>query len=162
MNKAERMAKVEEYGAGYKLFRAALGGIPQEAWEFVPAPGEWSIHEILVHMADSESLGALRVRKMIAEPGSTVMEYEEAKWAQALDYRNQNTDEALEIFRLARQSTYHLLKTLPDEIFEHTVIHPQFDEPYTFEQWFHSYTVHVPGHVEQMNNNLLAWKERNK
>ena len=92
MNTAERNTKIEQYGSGFKLFTTALAGIPRQAWEFARASGEWSIHEIIVHMGDSESMGALRLRKMIAEPGSVVMPYEQAKWAQALDYRNQNTD----------------------------------------------------------------------
>ena len=40
-------------------------------------PHEWSIHELIAHMADSECMGAIRVRKLIAEPGSTLMMYEE-------------------------------------------------------------------------------------
>jgi len=162
MNKAERNAKIEEYGRGFDLFTAALAELPREAWEFKPAPAEWSVHEIVLHMADSESIGAHRIRKLIAEPGSTLMPYDEAIWAQALNYRNQNADDALQSFRLTRQMTHHLLKTLPDEVFTHSVIHPVFDEPYTFEQWLNIYTDHVPEHVGQLKYNHRAWKERNK
>ena len=135
---------------------------PREAWEFIPAPGEWSIHELILHMADSESIGAHRIRKLIAEPGSTLMPYDEAQWARALHYIDQNADDALQSFRLARQMTHHLLKTLPEEVFTHTVIHPVFDEPYTFEQWLKIYIDHIPEHVGQLKNNLKAWKERTK
>ena len=129
------------------MFNAALNQIPREAWEFKPALSEWSNHEVIVHMADSESIGALRVRTLIADPGSTLMPYDGAVWALALNYRNQNADDALQSFRLTRQMTHHLLKTLPDEIFTHSVIHPVFDEPYTFEQWLNIYTDHIPEHV---------------
>ena len=54
MNQAERNQKIEEYGRGFEVLTAALDGIPPGAWEFIPAPGEWSIHEIVLHMADSE------------------------------------------------------------------------------------------------------------
>jgi DinB superfamily len=161
MNRAERNEMIEEYGRGFDLLTAALAGSPPGAWEFIPAPGEWSIHEIVLHMADSESIGALRLRKLIAEPGSSLMPYDEAKWAQALDYRSQNTDDALESFRLARHTTYHLLKTLPDEVFTHSVFHPEFDEPYTLEHWLNAYADHVPTHVTQLKNNYRAWKELN-
>jgi len=162
MNRAECNAKIEEYGRGFDLFNAALDEIPREAREYRPASGEWSVHEVIVHMADSESMGALRLRKIIAEPGTTLMTYDETKWAEALDYRNQNADDALQDFRLARQMTYHLLKTLSDEVFTHSVIHPAFDEPYTFEQWLNIYVDHVPEHVGQLKNNYRAWKEQNK
>ncbi len=162
MNHDERNQKVEEYGRGYDLFTAALADVPLEAWEFKPAPNEWSVHEILVHMADSESMGALRVRKLIAEPGSTLMPYEEAKWADALNYQNQSVDDALQIFKLTRQAAYRLLKTLPDQVFTYSVTHPDYPEPYTLEKWLNIYTRHIPDHIEQLKKAYQAWKEQHK
>jgi len=162
MNQDERNARIEEYGRGFDELTAALAGIPREAWEFVPAPGDWSVHDVLVHMADSETMGALRLRKMIAEPGSTLMPYAEAKWAEALSYRNQNVDDALQTFRLARQTTYRLLKTLTDEVFKQSAVHPEYDRPYTFEDWLKSYAEHVPAHIGQMKTIHKTWKERRK
>ncbi len=52
-------------------------------------------------MGDSESMAALRARKLIVEPGSTLMGYEEAKWAGALDYQEQNLEDSLQIIKLA-------------------------------------------------------------
>lgn len=115
-------------------------------------------------MADSESIGALRVRKIIAEPGTIVMHYDDAKWAEALSYRTQNADDALQSFRLTRRMTYHLLKTLPDPIFTLSVVglegvHPEFGEPYTLEKWLRIYTGHIRDHIEQLRKNHRAWKE---
>lgn len=128
MNQDERNEKIEEYGRGFDLFTAALAEVPREAWEFKPTPQEWSVHEVMVHMADSETMGAIRLRKLIVEPGSTLMTYEEAKWADLLDYQNQDVEDALQILKLTRQTTYRLLKTLPDRAFMHTVSHPKYDE----------------------------------
>jgi hypothetical protein len=162
VNKAERNEKIEEYGRGFDLFTAVLAEVRPEAWEFKPAPSEWSVHEIIVHMADSESIGALRLRKLVVEPGGTLMTYDEAKWAEALDYQNQNVDDALQIFKLTRQSTYRLLKTLIDQVFMHSVVHPAYDEPYTFEEWLNIYTRHIPEHIEQVQKTYQAWKRQNK
>jgi hypothetical protein len=159
VNREERLQKIEQYGRGFDLLMAALSKVPREAWTFKPSPTEWSVHEIIVHMADSESMAALRVRKLIVEPGSTLMAYEEAKWADALDYLSQSTDDALQIIKMARQTTYHLLKTLPDEVFSHSVTHPEYSEPYTFDKWLNIYSRHIPDHVEQLKRSYQAWKE---
>lgn len=160
MNRAEIDEKIEQYGRGFHLLTAALAEVPREAWSFRPAPDEWSVHEIIVHMADSESMSALRARKLIAEPGSTLMGYDEAKWADALVYRGQSADDALEIIRLARQSTYELLKRQPDEVFNHFVIHPEYpDAPYAFEQWLDIYAGHIPDHIDQIKRSYRAWKD---
>ena len=39
---------------------------PREMWQFRPAPGAWSVHEIIVHLADSELNAYARVRKALA------------------------------------------------------------------------------------------------
>ena len=71
MNKQERAEKLELYGQGYQLLLETLKDIPQEMWKFKPEPKEWSVHEVLVHLADSETNAALRARKLIVEPGGT-------------------------------------------------------------------------------------------
>jgi len=158
MNREEINQKIEQYGRGFDLLTAALAEVPKEAWEFKPEPTEWSVHEIIVHMADSESMSALRARKLIVEPGSALMGYEESKWADALNYREQSDEDALEIIRLARLTTYRILKTLPDEVFNNSVTHPEYDEPYTFESWLNIYARHIPNHIEQIRNNVKLWR----
>ena len=160
MDTKERNEKIEAYGRGFDLLTAALAKVPKEAWEFRPKPNEWSVHEIVVHMADSESMSALRARKLIVEPGSQLMGYEEAKWADALNYQEQSVEDALQVIKYARQTTYRLLKTLPDEVFAHSVKHPENPEPYTFDRWLTIYANHIPNHVEQIKNNVKLWREK--
>lgn len=90
MNREEINEKIEQYGRGFELLTAAMAEVAREAWSYRPEPDEWSVHEIIVHMANSESMSALRARKLIVEPGSILMGYEEAKWADALGYKEQN------------------------------------------------------------------------
>ncbi|MBI5841658.1 MAG: DinB family protein [Chloroflexi bacterium] len=160
MDRAERDEKIELYGRGFDMLMATLKDIPREMWKFKPGPKEWSVHEILIHLADSESNAALRARKLIVEPGGTLMGYDQDKWAIELDYHDQDPDDALQVLKLARQTTYALLKKQPDEVFAHTVKHPEYDEPYTFEQWLNIYSAHVPGHIEQIRNNYKIWRDR--
>ncbi len=163
MNKQERDEKIEQYGHGYELLTSALAPLlkaPGEARTFKASPSDWSVHEIIVHMADSESMAALRVRKLIVEPGSTLMGYEEAKWADALDYQKQDPEDALQIIKLARQTTYRLLKTLPDEVFSHAVKHAEDSEPYTFDKWLSIYARHIPDHIEQIKKCYELWRAK--
>ena len=70
MNIDERNQKIELYGQGFEMLVHILQDIPREMWQFKPAPNEWSVHEVIIHLADSESNAALRARKLIVEPGS--------------------------------------------------------------------------------------------
>lgn len=157
---SDRKVKIERYGDGYRLLAAALDEIPRAAWKFKPSNRAWSIHEVIIHLADSETNAALRARLMVVEPGRPVMVYDQDKWADTLDYHKQDPDDALQLVKYARQTTYHLLKSLPDSVFEHSVIHSDFDVPYTFDMWLAVYSEHIPTHIEQMMHNYHLWLTR--
>jgi len=160
MNTAERNEKIELYGNGFDMLVHVLKDIPREMWQFKPAQTEWSIHEVIIHLADSESNAALRARKLIVEPGGTLMGYDQEQWANTLDYHDQDLEDALDIVRLVRKTTYKLLKKQPDEIFDRIVIHPEYNEPYTFNNWLDIYSAHIPGHIEQIMNNYKIWRDQ--
>jgi hypothetical protein len=160
MNKTERQQKIELYGQGFDLLMQALKDIPRDMWKFKPEPKEWSVHEVLIHLGDSETNAALRARKLAVEPGGTLMGYDQDKWAIDLHYQDQDPDDALQLTKFARLTTYKWLKTLPDEVFSHSVRHPEYDEPYTFEKWINIYSAHIPGHIEQIKNNYALWKKK--
>jgi hypothetical protein len=160
MNASERNEKIDLYGMGFDMLVEVLKDIPREMWQFKPALTEWSIHEVILHLADSESNAALRARMLIVEPGGTLMAYDQDAWAVALNYHEQDLQDALDIVRLARKTTYELLKKQPDDVFEHIVMHPEFKEPYTFENWINIYSAHIPGHIEQIMNNYKIWRDK--
>lgn len=158
MEAQERKEKIELYGRGYDLFVAALEEMPKEMWQYKPEPKEWSVHEIIVHLADSESNSALRARLLIAQPGLTMMGYDQDVWADKLDYHSQSTEEALALLKYTRSTTYNLIKDLPDEVWAHTAKHPEIEEEYSFEKWLMIYSGHIPAHIQQIRDNLEAWK----
>jgi hypothetical protein len=160
MNTEERNKKIELYGKGFDMLLETLKDIPKEMWKFKPEPTEWSIHEVIIHLGDSESNAALRARKLIIEPGGTLMGYDQDQWAIELDYHDQDLEDALATVKLVRKTTYELLKKQPDEVFEHSVKHPEYQEPYTFEQWLDIYSAHIPGHIEQIENNYKIWRDQ--
>jgi hypothetical protein len=160
MDKKERDEKIELYGRGVDLLTEALKDIPREMWQFKPAPTEWSVHEIIIHLADSESNAALRARKLMVEPGGTIMGYDQDKWAVELNYHDQSWEDALETVRLVRKTTYALLKRQPEEVFTHALKHPEYEDPYTFEKWLKIYSGHIPAHIEQIKNNHMIWKSQ--
>ena len=160
MNIEERNKKIELYGKGFDMLVQMLKDVPREMWQFNPAPNEWSVHEVIIHLADSESNAALRARKLIVEPGGTLMGYDQEQWATQLNYHEQDLEDALDVVRLARKTTYQLLKKQPDEVFDHIVIHPEYNEPYTFENWLNIYSAHIPGHIEQIMNNYKIWRDQ--
>lgn len=162
MESKERNEKIELYGRGFDMLAEVLMEIPREMWQFKPEPTEWSIHEIIIHLADSESNAALRARMLIVEPGGTLMGYDQDKWANELNYTEQDLQDALDVTRLSRKTTYKLLQEQSDEVFEHIVMHPEYKEPYTFDNWLNIYSAHIPVHIEQIMNNYKIWQQQHQ
>ncbi len=159
MNANEHRVRIEFYGQGFDLLAEALKPIPREAWKHKPAPGEWSIHETLIHLADAEMNAAIRARKLAIEPGGVIMAYDHEKWAAEMHYHEQDVDEALQLIKFTRLMTYRWLKTLPDQVFHHTMKHPDYTCDYTFEMWLVVYSEHIPAHIEQIQKIYAAWKK---
>src|SRR5580700_2388569 len=144
MTRQERNALVESYGRAYDLVIDGLKEFPEEMWKWKPSLEKWSIHEIIIHLADSEANSYVRCRRLIAEPGSGVYGYDQDKWANLLDYHNQSTDDALELFKSLRKGSYDLLKTVPDKIWETATINHSENGIMTFEEWLKDYEAHIP------------------
>ncbi len=161
MTPEERRQRIESYGRAHAQLVNALTMFPREMWQFKPAPDRWSIHEIIVHLADSEANSFIRCRRLIAEPGQSVMAYDQDIWSRTLRYHEQSPEEALELFRLLRSMSYKLIRGLPESAWKHTVEHPELGS-LSFERWLEIYEQHVSGHVEQMRKNYEAWKQTQK
>lgn len=155
---AERSQKIKAYAEGHKLLVKSLKNFPKKMWKWKPAPEKWSIHEILVHLADSETNAYLRARRFLAEPGQPVMAYDQDVWAQKLDYHAQDANDALALVGQVRKLTHRLIRNLPDAAWSARCAHPEH-ENYTFDRWLDIYARHIHGHAAQMQRNCDAWRE---
>src|ERR1700730_18729869 len=158
MTRDERRSKLESFGHAPVLLAGALRQFPKKMWLYKPSAEKWSIHETILHLADSEASGYVCCRRFIAEPGSPVLQFDAARWAGSLGYFHQSTREALEIIRRLRKMTYQLLLTVPGPVWSHTVEHPK-KRDFTLEDWLDLQVRHIPHHVEQMKQNYEAWSK---
>ena len=151
-----RAKKIESYGKAYAVLVEALERFPKEMWQFRDSHGCWSIHEHIVHIADSEVNSYIRCRRLVAEPGESLAGYDENKWASALNYHNQDTEEALELFKLLRRRSYTFIKNLPEETWSNTALHSE-DGEMSLDDWLDVYDRHIPEHIQYMQENYDAW-----
>lgn len=155
----ERKDRLETYQAAYQQLASALAHFPREMWQFRPAADRWTIHEIIVHITDSEANSYVRCRRLLAEPGSSVLGYDENTWARELRYQEQSADDALECFRWLRHSTAMLIKDLPEAAWANRVNHSE-NGWMTLDDWLNTYASHVPDHIDQMQLVFNDWKNQ--
>ena len=149
-----RKIRIESYSKAYDKLVQALREFPKEMWQYKPAPNKWSIHEIIIHIADSEANGFCRA-------GATVMVYDQDIWTNKLNYTDQSTDEALELFKILRRNTYNLIKNLPEETWNNSIMHPE-NGKMSMDDWLVVYDDHIPIHINQMKRNFGDWQKSKK
>ena len=151
-----RKQKLESYRSAVERLDDVLKKLPTEMWHFRDEHGCWSIHEHIVHMADSEANSYIRCRRFIAEPGESLMAYDENRWAAALDYHSMDTEGAVELLRVLRRQTYDLIRNLPESAWSNTCFHPENGDM-TLDDWLDVYERHVPEHISYMQENFEEW-----
>jgi hypothetical protein len=87
-------------------------------------PGKWSIRYLLHHLADSESVLYYRIRRVISEPSQVIWVYDQAAWADALDYSTMPLELSLDVYLASRAAIIHHARrhyaTSGDISFEHS------------------------------------------
>lgn len=153
----ERQEKMALYGRAYELLTAALTRFPREMWQYRSPVDDWTIHEIVVHITDSEANSYVRCRRFMAEPGKTLMAYDENQWAKSLNYHALDVETAVFLFKWLRQSSYELIQTASDDVWQNEAYHPESGQM-TFDDWLDTYSRHVPDHIAQMERIYAAWQ----
>jgi uncharacterized damage-inducible protein DinB len=96
--------------------KAALAGVPRKVLTWRPAPGKWSIHEIVCHMRDAERLGYLhRYTKILTEDSPTFPNVDGDALALERQYYRMSLHEALRDWRAARKECLSLLRKVKGE-----------------------------------------------
>lgn len=155
-----RRQQLESFGRGPALLHGTLHMLPKKMWLYRPAPERWSIHEIILHLADSEASGYVQCRSLIAEPGTRALRPNAVRWANTLGYFHQSTREALELIRRLRKMTYQLLAKLPEPAWRCSMQNPD-DTETDLEHWLEQQERHIPHHLEQMRENYESWLKVN-
>lgn len=148
---------LERFRRGPELVAMAMTGAAGAELDFTPAPGKWSLRQILCHLADSEMEAGVRMRRIIAEENPTLLAYDQDAWAQRLDYSRRKTTQALETFRHIRGVNYDLLQGLPEEAFQRQGTHSERGLV-TLLEMLRIYARHAEKHAEQIQAVRQAYK----
>ena len=137
---------ISAYAEGPRLLESAVAGISPGELHFTPGPEHWSIHQNVVHVADSDLVAATRMRFVVAEPGAALVSFDQEKWARAMDYGSQSLEGALGLFRAIRAATTEVLRRAPAAAWEHAGINTEAG-PQTLEWIVEHFADHVPYHL---------------
>ena len=118
-------------------------------------PEGWTPRQVIHHMADSEAQSYARLRRLIAEPGTTIQGYDEGKWAenQTLGYKVEDITNPLLIIKSVREASYQLINRLSEQELSNSGVHSESGK-YSVMDWINIYTKHPLDHANQIKHLL--------
>ncbi|WP_163875582.1 DinB family protein [Paenibacillus favisporus] len=149
---------IQEYASGYAMLREAIEGLTEEELRYKPAPDQWSIHQIIIHVADSEMSSTSRLKTVLAEDEPTLISFDQDAWANNLGYDLLDREQYLQLFKLLRLSMQTILDNLTNEQIERVGVY--IDQArFSFKQLLVFRVEHVRGHLAQIERVKKAYRE---
>jgi DinB superfamily len=144
---------ITAFAAGATRYRQAIDDLTDgELRARARGPGRWSIHEIILHSADSEMQGTFRIRKTWCEPPAVWPVHDQDVWSRVLDYQGQGTEareRALTLIATLREQTLPLFRRATGEDWRKSGTHPEFGV-LTLRNLLELYADHSERHVGQI------------
>jgi hypothetical protein len=115
----------------------------------------WTPRQVIHHLADSETQSFSRLRRLIAEPGTTIQGYDENKWAESktLGYKELDVDTSLAVFKAVRKASYDLLIRITEKELDNSGTHTESGK-YSVRDWIRTYSKHPLDHANQIKEQL--------
>lgn len=149
---------IKEYAVGYSMLRDAIEGLTEEEFRYKPAPDKWSIHQILIHVTDSEISSTSRLKKVLAEDEPILNSFDQDAWANNLGYDLLDREQYLLLFKLLRSSMKTILDNLTREQSERVGVYVDQGR-FTFKQLMEYRVEHVRNHLAQIERVKKAYQE---
>ena len=144
----------ERYRESTELFLRLVNSLNDSELDIADQEG-WTPRQVIHHVADSEAQSYARLRRLIAEPGTMIQGYDEARWAENKDlsYKVVEVSHSIAVIVAVRESSYLLLQRLSADSLNNAGIHSE-SGAYSVSDWIETYTRHPLEHAEQIRKQL--------
>ncbi len=138
------------------ILRALMSEVTDEDSRWSPAPGRFSIAEVLAHLSHTEGhCYRMRVDRFLSE-SRPEFEPDDAQFHLDL-YRDADPEDAFDHFEEQRETNIEFLRDLPRSDGARVAIHREAGE-ITLAQMLHEWALHDLGHVRQIAELVRARK----
>ncbi|WP_079508917.1 DinB family protein [Mesobacillus jeotgali] len=140
---------IEEYSRGYEMLRESIKGLSEEEIRFKPGKDKWSIHQVIIHITDSELVSTYRLKKVLSEPEPLLTSTDQDAWANSLNYEQLDREQYFLLFKLLRTSMLPILLNLTTEQLERGGVYADAGR-FTFKELLEYRIQHIRGHLNQI------------
>ncbi len=145
-------AHAEDYARfvrGPALVRETLAGTGPATLNRRPPGEDWSMRDVVIHLADAELVLAVQIRLVLAGAATPLPALAPDLWKRKLLYVFRDPEAALSVFQQTRFATGELLRECSPDAWERAGDHPELGEV-TVAELMTSAASHVDEHVAQL------------
>ncbi len=135
--------------------RSLIRGLSARQLNKRPAPGKWSIGEIISHLAETDLVMLCRARWIAFEDNPTLVPFNQEKWAAGWARERESVAEVLERLSSVRRSQIRLFRSVPKEDFKRTGFHTERGTV-TLREQLETVAGHDLNHLQQIAG-LVKW-----
>jgi DinB superfamily len=135
-----------------------IKGVPTRTLRKRPAADNWSVSEIVAHLADAEIVIGFRMRLILGAPGTPIAAYDQDSWLTSGHYEKRDPRHSVEQFRVVREANLALLKSLTSDQWKHSGMHSERGQE-TIEHMVRMTAGHDVNHVLQIER-ILSGKRK--
>ena len=147
---ADRAALIDRYRDGHRVVQDALAGTTEAELDARPAaPDTWTARMVVHHLADSEMMSAMRLRRLIADDEPVIEGYDEPRFARRLFYDERPIEPSLAALAAARATSLQILERLAEDQWAREGTHTESGR-YGVEDWLRIYAAHAHEHADQI------------
>lgn len=137
---------IEQYAGGGQKLVQAYWGLTQDDLFWQPPDGSWTLHQIAIHMMDSDLIASDRMKRVACMPLPLLVGYDETAFSQLPGMNAIPAFQAIDLFVKNRQMTATILRALPDSAFERCGIHTESGKV-SLAYLVESYVRHLDHHL---------------
>lgn len=141
-----RKTWVDTIAAQPDKLRAAVAGLSDEQLDTPYRDGGWTVRQVVHHIADTNTVLAVRLRMIAAEPEPPLQPFDETMWAELPDARSGAVEPSLMLLDGLHQRMAALLGALADEQWARVGRHPVAG-PSPLDRIVEMYTWHGDHHI---------------
>ncbi len=139
----------ERFARGPALVREALAGTGPVTLNRRPPGEDWSMRDVVLHLADAELVRAVQVRLALAGGEPALPAIDPDPWKRKLLYVFRDPEAALSAFQQVRYGSAELLRECAPDAWERAGRHPGFGTVTVAELVAHA-AAHDEEHVAQL------------
>lgn len=139
--------RIDSYVAGGAQLAQSVWGLTLDQLHAQPADGSWTIHQIVIHMLDSDLIASDRMKRIACMDKPLLMGYDETAFVNLPGVGDLSAFTACEMFQKNRQMTGTILRKLPANAWDRFGIHNERGKV-TLSDLLETYIRHLDHHLQ--------------